>query len=415
MASGLRDNVVQRLPGIGWRAELLAKRSRQVSDLRKKLETAQRHVADRQAAIRDLQGQVRALEAQVAQEELAAETARVQLAQLRPDGRKPAPPPSFLRHLMELRRGVAPLRELDPDGYHPVLQIPRKLRNYRLAASHGLAVPEVFASWRYPEEIDLSDLPEQFVLKCEIGSGGSSVFPLRQVGGGRVAVVGGGEVHTRDSLVRRFRDHKTAWGPYFVEEFLTQRVTGEEIPDDIKIYACYGEVVMVMLRQMPAHADLRRARYRYVDAQGRDLGTDVAPDRAVHSSIPLPEPLEEFVQLAAHLSRAVALPFVRVDLYDTVRGPVLGELTRNPGGSQRYRADQDAAMGRAWDAAQWRLEMDVIDGRPLRNLHGLHETQNYYPAYHASNQPDPQGWEMVRADCAQWCFGGHLPASGGAD
>lgn len=402
MFSRARTTLVQRLPGVGWRTELLATRADQVTDLRAK-------VADLRTRLTEEKSQVTALQGQLARERDRSASAQTRLTEAGLSSKDTALPPSFRRHLLELRRGAAPLRALDPDVYHPAAQIPRKLRNYRLAASHGIATPTVLGSWIHPEEIDLTGLPEQFVLKCEIGSSGNAVFPLRRLDEGRYVVSGSDEVHTRESLVRALRSHTSAWGPYFVEEFLTQRVAGEEILDDIKVYACYGRVVMVLLRQMPRHADLRSARYRYLDADGEDLGVDIAPDRAIHASIPRPEPWGEFMALAAHLSRAVALPFIRVDIYDTDRGPVLGELTRSPGGSQRYRLDQDQAMGRAWDEAQWRLELDVIHGRPLRNLHGLHPVPDVYPAGHASHRPDPKGWEMVRLDCAQWCFGGHLP------
>lgn len=400
MAATLRRILVRRLPGVGWRADLLDKRARQVADLRTRLAGSEERVAAHRARISTLQDQLTQATAMVA-------SARRQVEELRSAATRPAP--SFRRQLMELRRGAAPLRAMDPHGYHPALQIPRKLRNYRLAASHGIPIPQVHAVWPRLAEIDLSGLPDEFVLKGEIGSSGKGVFPLRRVDAEHYQLIGGDEVHTRESLVELLTDHPSVWGPYFAEEFLTQRVTSEQIPDDVKIYACYGRVLMVMLRQMPRHADLRTARYRYLDDQGRDLGEDAAPDRNVHSSIPPPEPFEDFVRLAEHLSRAVALPFIRVDVYDTTRGPVLGELTRSPGGSQRYRDDLDAAWGHAWDEARWRLDLDLIDGRPLHNLHGLHPVPDYYHAAHRSNRADPKGWRVVTADCSRWCFGGPDP------
>lgn len=396
MASTGRSALIRRLPGIGWRADLLERRAQQVADLRARLAVATQDASARQAEASSLQAEL--------------ERVRQERDELR-SAAQATPGPSFLRHLQALRRGAAPLRALDPDGHHPAMQIPRKLRNYRLASSHGLPVPQVYAVWSRLEDIDLSGLPDEFVLKGEIGSGGKGVFPLRRIGAQRFQLLGGEEVYTRDSLVDFLTGHPSVWGPYFAEEFLTQRVPGEQIPDDVKIYACYGQVLMVLLRQMPQHADLRTARYRYLDARGEDLGEDAAADRNVQSSIPAPEPFADFVRIAEHLSRAVALPFIRVDVYDTTRGPVLGELTRSPGGSQRYRPDLDAAWGQAWDEAQWRLDLDVVAGRPLRNLHGLHPIPDYYPASHQSNRPDPKGWAVVTADCDQWCHGGHLPGT----
>ena len=395
MTESLRRKVVRRLPGVGWRTEKLEQRARQVQKLRAELEA-------RDAEISGLRSTVR-------KERAARQLAEERLAMDRPEFGKTTPPPSFRRNLINLRRDVEALRKFDREVYHPVLQIPRKLRTYRLAASHGIAVPEVLGVWDALDLIDLSGLPDQFVLKSDGGAGGHGVFPLRRIDEDRFALIGGDEVHTRDSLIERFQAKTSLFGPWFAEGFLVQREAAEEIPDDIKIYASYGEVTMLLLRRMPVHANLRSARYRYVDARGVDLGSDIAPGHTIDETIQLPQPFEEFVTAAQHLSRAVALPFIRVDIYDTVDGPVLGELTRAPGGQQSYRRDHDIAMGLAWDEAQWRLDMDVIDGRPLRNLHGLHPAPSYYPEGHRSHSDEPRGWAMVRADCSQWCFGGTLP------
>lgn len=400
--SGLSRSLIRRLPGIGWRDAALEKRSAQVEKLRARVSELE---ADHSA-----EDTVDSLRAQLTKERAARKRAQERLAVDRPETGDTTPP-SFRRNLLNLRRNVEALRPLDPDVYHPVLQIPRKMRNYRLAASHGVATPEILGVWGNIDDLDLSAMPERFVLKSELGAGGHGVFPLRRIDEDRFELLGETrEQFSTADLIERYHTKKTVYGPYFAEGFLDQRVVTEEIPDDIKIYASYGEVSMVLLRRMPEHANLDTARYRYTDSTGRDLGDDIIGNpRRIDSTIPLPEPFEDFIKVAQHLSRAVATPFIRVDVYDTANGPVLGELTRAPGGAQRYRRDQDIAMGRAWDEAQWRLDLDVINGRPLRNLHGLHPATNYYPADHVSHSDNPRGWEVITADCAQWCFGGALP------
>lgn len=387
---GPARRALRRLPGV----QPLARRARQA--LR----------AEELIAARD--DKIARLRRKVARETAARKRAQQWLATDRPE-RMDSAPPSFRRNLIELRRTMEDLRPLDPEAFHPARQIPRKLRNYRLAASHGVAVPQVLGVWAREADIDLSGLPETFVLKSDVGAGGNAVFPLRRVDTDRFAVIGAEEVLSGSQLRERLVARPSAGGPFFAESFLQQRVPTVEIPDDVKIYANYGEVSMVMVRQMPVHANLDHARYRYTNARGEDLGEDIAPGARIDSSIPLPEPLEDFVRVAEHLSKALAVPFIRVDIYDTVDGPVLGELTRAPGGRQRYRRDQDIAMGRVWDRARWRLDLDVLDGRPLRNLHGLHPAPNLYPQGHVSHQEDPRGWGVVTADCRQWCLGGHLP------
>ena len=398
MPDGLRGRIVRQLPGVGWRAELLDRRAAQVERLRAQVEGLRGRVGTLEQEARDLR-------ARAAEAEDAARQAREELGVVG-SGPGGTLPPSFRRNLLNLRRNVEALRPHDPRADHPLLQIPRKLRNYRLAASHGVPVPDVLGVWRNLDHIDLSAMPEEFVLKSDGGAGGKGVFPLRRVDTETFRIIGGtDEVLTVQDLRQRYRDHPASRGPFFAERFLQQADGVEEIPDDIKIYAMYGEVAHVMFRRMPLHADLRSARYRYLGPDGQDLGEDVSPAQRIDSTIRAPERFPEFVRIGEHLSRAVGLPFIRVDVYDTVDGPVLGELTRAPGGPQQYRSDHDQHLGRLWDVAQYRLDLDVQAGRPLRILHGEHPAPNPYPVDPAArpDRPGPGGREIVTAPCREWC------------
>jgi len=311
------------------------------------------------------------------------------------------PPASFYRRLGDLRRGTTELRKLESHLRHPLARIPRKLRNYRLAASHGVSVPRVLAVWAEAEQIALDDMPETFVLKSDQGAGGRGVLPLRRTGRDEFAEVAGTHTLSHEEVVEKLR-HPSLAPPYFAEELLVEP-GGGELPEDVKLYMFYGEVGQVMLRRMRTHADLGQARFRYMDQHGRDLG-DVASGRPFDNTIATPERLGDYLDLARHLSRAIALPFVRVDLYETSSGPVFGELTRGPGGRQRYRPDHDRMLGELWDRAQYRLDLDVTDGRPLRNLHGEHPAASLYPDVPGAPWAEPAGSEQfVPVPCRAWC------------
>jgi len=326
-----------------------------------------------------------------------------------------APVPHFRRRLHDMGRDVRYLARVDPEAAHPLLRIRRKLRNYRLAASHGVPIPEVVAVWGELGSLDLRGMPERFVIKSDSGSTGRGVLPLRRRDDGRFQMVGGEHVFSHEDVVQFFRDPSLG-GPYFAEELLVQP-QGGELPDDIKFYMFYGEVGHVMLRRMPVHADLRRSRVRLLDGDGADLGEDIVPNRRVDSTIEPPDCLAEYIEIARHLSRAVALPFVRVDVYETTHGPMFGELTRGPGGKQLFREDHDRHLARLWGQAQRRLDLDVIAGRPLDHLRGEHRAPDLYPAGHAPpgvrpGEEDPS----PRMPCETWCLddrGGHRPKKAG--
>jgi len=288
-----------------------------------------------------------------------------------------AAPPSFRRRLHDLNRGPRELKKLDPEGRHPLRQIPFKLRNYRLAASHGVPVPDVLEVRGRLDRLDLAGAPQTFVVKADRGAASRGVLPLRRVDDDSFQVVGERRVLSGEEVVEQLRKPGVR-GPFFTEKLLVSAL-GSGLPHDIKFYMFYGELGHVMLRRMPRHGDLRRARYRFLDEAGGDLGEGVAPGSHIDNTIEAPEAFADFVAAARHLSRAVALPFIRVDLLDTDQGPVFGELTRAPGGRQWFRDDHDRRLGQLWDQAQYRLEVDVAGGRPLRNVLGEHPTTSLYP------------------------------------
>lgn len=376
----LRSNLIAKVPPVARRDQELARRKERIDRLRGKVGRLERKVARQQKEIDRLSS-------------AAAVQVEEQLAR-----------PSYYRQLLTLRRTQVDLRQLDPDLRHPLRHLPFKLRNYRLGASHGIAVPTVLRVWSEAEEIDLAGLPAAFVLKSDGGAGSHGVLPLRRTAGGRLETVDGHrtltEAEVRDHFVTRAQAGRIS-GPFFAEELLEQP-GGGPIPDDIKIYACYGDVQQVLLRRVGRHGDLRSLRRRYLRADGSDLG-DVLVGATTDSTVPVPQNLAEMAQIARHLSRAVGLPFVRVDLFDTADGVVLGEITRSPGGAQRLRPDQDEAMGLAWERASFRLDLDLMDGRPPGILHGSHPAPDLYPAGHVSRSADPGPWRPHVVPCEHWC------------
>jgi len=291
---------------------------------------------------------------------------------------------------------------MDPERNHPLRRIPRKLRNYSLAASHGVPIPTVYDVWADLADVDLSALPATFVIKSDRGAGARGVLPLRRRAHDTFQVVGGDDVLTQEEVRVRLQD-RSVGPPFFAEEILVQPGT-RDLPEDVKIYMFYGQVGHIMLRRMPRHGSMKHARFRFLTEDGVDLGDDIAPDRMIDASIQPPDPLDTYLDIARHLSRAVALPFVRVDVYDTTRGPVFGELTRGPGGRQGFRADHDLVLGEMWDRAQLRLDLDLVAGRPMRNLIGENPYPDLYPVRGSFWEDSPDSPHLQPVSCDTWCL-----------
>lgn len=278
-------------------------------------------------------------------------------------------------------------------------QIPYKLRNYSFAQSHGVGVPEVSAVWSDPAEIDLSVIAaERIVLKADSEASGRAVWPLVREGDSWVKL--GSELRLPNgrlpaSMVETMSAMR---GPFFAEEFLVG--TGESsLPEDIKFYMSYGEVLQVLVMQQGKQGTTDRQLFSraYFSESGRTLGRVLGGAR--YADIMPPVLLPELVEVAKRLSRLVGVPFIRVDLYQTPRGPVLGELTLLPGGHHEYTPKHDRRMGKKWTAGRARLERDLGAGRPPGMLFGANDYAWHYPP-HEGRAGEPNAWSRVPAPLA---------------
>jgi len=285
-------------------------------------------------------------------------------------------PPSFHANVSRAwRQAQIPQWDRQPPQ-DPRVALTSKLQTYEFAASHGVRLPERYGTWSRVEEIDWSSLPDRVVLKRDMGTSGYGVLPLTRCSEGFL-LAGHQRPRDLDRVSQLLSGNGQAEGPYFAEEFLLGSTDDTEVPIDVKVYAFYGEVGHILLRRAIKHALPKWTRWRYVDAEGMDLG-NIAYGRKVTPNVPVPEDLDDLVETAALLSKAVALPFVRVDLYSTTRGVVLGELTAIPDGAQaRYPDWYDEQLGELWEDAEVRLAADIRQGRPPTNIYGPHGRQTF--------------------------------------
>lgn len=349
-------------------------------------------VRRRDTVIRELRSRVRARERRIAQleEDLAASreeagSTRRQLARRGTEARRwrrMVEEPSWHAHVRHLRR-VHGVTGTLPDGEDmPIRSVSRKLANYRLAASHGVATPRVLAVWSDADEVDLHPLPEAFTIKADRGAASRAVYPVRRRGP-LLEVADGSRTLTAEDLVRELRDTQAAGEglpPHFAEELLEDS-SGAPLPVDIKVYTFYGEIGHVLLRAVHRHGDPRGTRRRYLLPDGSDLLQDN------HTEVPVPRHYETVLEVARTLSTVVPFPFLRVDLYDTPSGVVIGELTMAPGGPQRYPDGHDRRLGRMLEEAEARLYQDLYDGRPYAFLYGDAPTDHLPDVRHAPDSP----------------------------
>lgn len=363
---GLRSQL-RRVPPIAWRDDRIAELRRTEKELRTRLGRAEERLEQARARLAKVEGQ-----RDRAQDQLAA--------------RKYSPKePSWHVRIMEQARMGRFLSTLDTAREYPRRRLLEKLHNYQLARSYGVATPRVLGSWDRIAQVPFGELPETFVLKSNRGYSGNGVLPLRR-SGEAFTFIDSDEVITAEGIVEHYEGSRGLAAPYFAEEILPG--TGAVLPDDVKIYAFYGEVVDVMLRRVTRHNDIGSYTYRFLDGDGRDRGQIRSKDRPVADDIAVPRDLDHMVEAARVLSRAVPVPFVRVDLYQVPEGVMLGELTPLPGSSETFTTEHDRLLGRAYDEAEARLGLDFARGRPYAVTLGPHDPDVTVPMPARRSLPD---------------------------
>ncbi|WP_282027055.1 ATP-grasp fold amidoligase family protein [Limimaricola cinnabarinus] len=134
-----------------------------------------------------------------------------------------------------------------------------------------------------------------------------------------------------------------------IEELLVSPDGPDTVPDDFKFYAFRGTVALIL--------QIRRgrdgARYNFRDADWQPVFTGKYADKT-DADLTAPHDPEALLGLAKSISAALPVPFCRIDLYESHRGPVVGELTPEPGGYNLFDESTDIYLGtfHEWASAE---------------------------------------------------------------
>lgn len=179
-------------------------------------------------------------------------------------------------------------------------------------------IPLVGGPWTSTEEVNLSILPEQFVLKCSNGNGveiciDKSKFDFDSA---KTRL----EYSMKNNLFWYSREwpYKNSNSVIIAEEYLQEDIV------DYKFYCFNGipkYVIIITNRFGPggAYGDM-------YDMEGNHLPVkDIDFPNNPHRRPSLPNSFEEMKEIAYKLSSGI--PFVRIDLYEKDSRPFFGEIT----------------------------------------------------------------------------------------
>lgn len=201
----------------------------------------------------------------------------------------------------------------------------------------GYCIP-LLGVWESFDDIDFSQLPNQFVLKCNHDSGSTRVIKDRRL----LTEKDYQELkrHFNERLKKDFfyagREYPYKGIPprILAEKYMTDEIQEKTGIDDYKFY-CFNGVPKIVLivtdRANGCHYDFFDMDFRRLDLK---YGTPSAEGRIVK-----PPFFEDMKKVAAKLSTGIK--FVRLDMYAIGGKPYFGEYTFFDGGGFQYLSPEE--------------------------------------------------------------------------
>lgn len=236
-----------------------------------------------------------------------------------------------------------------------------------MAERVGLSVAEEYLSGLSLDEA-LAHLAsgtyDSVVLKPNHGRSGAGVFCLVREGSA-FRELKSGKVHDVRQLRRLAEDsygRMKRSDDWILEELLVSPTDPNETADDVKFY-CFGDRAEMVLQKgvLTDERGRRRVWLRFYDRDGTPVDPGLRP-KDISDRLTLPASFEELRTLAERASGHIPTPFMRVDMYDTHRGGVLGEFTPGSGGMYSLNLEWKERFTRRWHETASELERALASG-----------------------------------------------------
>lgn len=251
-------------------------------------------------------------------------------------------------------------------------------------------VTKTYHKWDKAEDIDISKLPEKFVLKTNHDCGGIAICRDRRTFDLEAA---------KKKLDKHLR-HNYFWGgrewPYknvkpcvFAEEYLESDNSGY-LKDQKLFHFSNGRIVTLLITDRFTESGLTET---FFDEEWRPLElSEGGHPRKPDASFPLH--LEEMKQLADKL--ACEFPFVRVDFYESSGRLFFGEMTFYPNsGFEHFDPEEWEEKLGSWIQLPSRLGWLLVNSASLMWFHEEIEQEEKHSA-----------WDSQMTDYKFYCFNG---------
>ena len=243
-----------------------------------------------------------------------------------------------------------------------------KYKLHQFCKDLGFPMPEVYAFWKTPSELNLDNAPKKFVLKPTVMFSAWGVMLLERRDDGKFYEELKGRVLDFKQIMdeqQRAYDLCKYKGSYrlMMEEKIEGRNPDQPVPLDYKISVFYDEPGQVhQINRNPEVLEFAffDGSFDPLDLNGKIVSDWTTKHQGQHDR---PEDFEEMLRIATDLTKALGTAFMRVDMFAGPNGPVVGELTPSPGdafygNNFEYTNEYDMELGKAWFEAEKRMAVD---------------------------------------------------------
>lgn len=187
----------------------------------------------------------------------------------------------------------------------------------------------VYGVWKSVKDIDFENLPNQFVLKCSHGYGGTVICKDKE----KLDIKNAKKILTK-TIRTDFYGRSREWTYYHPHpRILAEKLVddkGGERPADYKFMCFNGEVRYVCISR--SLRDFDKGCLSFYQADGKKAPFKRVDYLECPSGQKLPQCFDEMKRAAERLAKKINLPFVRTDFYEEEGKVYFSEFTFYPCG-----------------------------------------------------------------------------------
>lgn len=246
--------------------------------------------------------------------------------------------------------------------------VPGRLHDKSVAVdfvrSLGISTPTTYRTYSDVDDLSLAGLPDEFVVKPTFLSSSYGVMVLKKAGDKWFDGLRKQE-HSEESIraIQQSHWHQSeSTNKQIVIEERVIDASGAFVPDDWKFFAFQGRIGLIhrTIRDSP------RNRHAFYEGDFTPIGADdtslIEVNEGIVNRVAASPPAcwRRFLLAARRISIATPTPFVRVDMYQSEKGPVFGEFTLVPGtffyeDREKMLPKMSGILGMMWEDAEREL------------------------------------------------------------